>query len=199
MKPAHETSRRNPGLARNPLRAALPASRCRGLAPLVAVLALALLYGGCETAESAASSSGVEPTYGSSSNGGGYTGGSTSNPGTTSGGGGSGVNFNDPTSKVYKNMIPDKATLTAGLKEQEVFQIEKPLPGYEYSWSLSDPLIGELTRHPDFPNHTKYFYKATKFPPQGTTFTQIINVHAKPNNIKDIPYDLSVKVTHETR
>ena len=136
----------------------------------IALLALSSLIQGCESAESFAAETGVEPGEGGGSNNGNNAdigGGGTGGNGT---GGGGTNNSNDPTfnqsSVVAFTLSPENATISPN-EPRKRFTVPKPLSGYVYTWELDNDSIGELTPDSSVSNGTAYYYQGTEFPAGG--------------------------------
>lgn len=158
--------------------------------PLIALLALSSLIQGCESAESFAAETGVEPSEGGGSNnngsqtgdptGGTGSGGGTTRPDSTS----SSLTW-DTSIQVYKIKInPQTSTITQNGNPTVSLTVANPVSGHTYEWIAKDADLGSIAKDPQTADGSKCTYS-------GTTFTgarQEIRVAEFLNNTKTTNY-----------
>ena len=161
--------------------------------PLIALLALSSLIQGCESAESFAAETGVEPGEGGGSNngnnadiGGGGTGGNgTGGGGTTRPDSTSSSLTWDTSTQVYKIKInPQTSTITQNGNPTVSLTVANPVSGHTYEWIAKDADLGSIAKDPQTADGSKCTYS-------GTTFTgarQEIRVAEFLNNTKTTNY-----------
>jgi len=158
--------------------------------PLIALLALSSLIQGCESAESFAAETGVEPSEGGGSNNngsqtGGPTGGTGSGGGTTRPDSTSSSLTWDTSIQVYKIKInPQTSTITQNGNPTVSLTVANPVSGHTYEWIAKDADLGSIAKDPQTADGSKCTYS-------GTTFTgarQEIRVAEFLNNTKTTNY-----------
>ena len=155
--------------------------------PLIALMALAALFQGCESAESYASETGVEPSEGGGGNNGG------DNDGTD-------PDNDDGSVDGYRNLAitPPASTLTptGGSNTSQIQFVSlsiSPLSGYTYRWTLSDASLGTLSQKTGA--SVQYTASPTSYPASGSVL-QTITVTGTRSGA-DVRYRGTATVTHQ--
>ena len=151
--------------------------------PLIALLALSSLIQGCESAESFAAETGVEPSDGGDSNNGSDNGGN--DPDNGGGGTGGGTDYE------YRNLAvspPSAVHTSAG--NFTIFEVAQQA-GYTYSWTLSDPTWGSVAPS----TGTRVTYSTRTIPGSGTQVQTLTVTGIRSGS--NVRYRGTATVTHQ--